>query len=305
MTAIGITASGTHPAAGHAPASHRPRATRPGGRCGASCRPGAELRDHRRRIRARVARRGGAGGLIRRPSPCRTATRCGRSPKRSHRARTRATSSMRSSDSTRSHGRRDLGGPAAGDPGGILGGSLTASLYDGRGERTPRRPSPPRRSARADALRRPAGAAARRPQRQREHASGSRRGRRRHPGCCRARPARGEPLPRPGVHRAAGGLRRLPRVRAHARPDLGGQRFQRGASARAAGLRRTGPHGIRLRSDVLDVSAAHPRHRRLVDEGSPRPRLHRRRRERSIPGRATPHPTSSSSARPTTPPEPR
>ena len=39
-------------------------------------------------------------------------------------------------------------------------------------------------------------------------------GRRRHPGCRRARAARREPLPRPRVHRAARGLRRLPRATA-------------------------------------------------------------------------------------------
>ena len=64
-------------------------------------------------------------------------------------------------------------------------------------------------------------------------------GRRRHPRLRRPRAARREPLPRPRVHRAARRLRRLPRPRADARPDLGGQRLERGAAARPAGVRRS------------------------------------------------------------------
>ena len=51
------------------------------------------------------------------------------------------------------------------------------SLYDGRGERTPRRPAPPRRSPRSAPVWRPAGSLAGGAQRQREHAPRSRRGR--------------------------------------------------------------------------------------------------------------------------------
>ena len=60
-------------------------------------------------------------------------------------------------------------------------------------------------------------------------------------------------------------------LRPDARADLGGERIERGAPARPAGVRRTGAHRVRLRPDVLDVSAAHPRHRR--ERGSPGTRV--------------------------------
>ncbi len=69
------------------------------------------------------------------------------------------------------------------------------------------------------------------------------------------------------------------------RPDLGGERVERGAAARSAGLRRSRAHRVRLRADLLHVSAPHAGHRRRLDRGHAIARLHRRRRERGIPGR--------------------
>ena len=72
--------------------------------------------------------------------------------------------------------------------------------------------------------------------------------------------------------------------------DLGGERLERGAAARPPGVRRAGTHGVRIRPDVLDVSAADAGHRRELDRGDPlgatsrsTPRAPRRRSP-------TPHP---------------
>ena len=96
----------------------------------------------------------------------------------------------------------------------------------------------------------------------------------------RWREARGdaEPLPRPGVRRAAHGAGRLPRRHGgsgHAGAGVGGQRLQRGDAAAAAGLRRAGPDRAELRADVLDVSRVRPRHRHRVGRRPPRRRTSR------------------------------
>ena len=101
---------------------------------------------------------------------------------------------------------------------------------------------------------------------QREHA---RRSPSRRPGRRRRRRPRGrrpEPLPGPGVHRAARGPRRPTWVTVlDAGSGLGGQREQRGAPAGAAGVRRPGPDGARLHPDVRDVPAVLPWHRHRLD----------------------------------------
>ena len=118
-----------------------------------------------------------------------------------------------------------------------------------------------------------------------------------------------EPLPRPRVHRAA--RRRWPatsrrrRVAARARAGVGGQRLQRGDAAAAAGLRRAGPHGARLRADVLDVPGVRPRHRHRLGGRPPRGRLHARPRRSPRRWSREHRPDVVLLPRPTTRPAPR
>ncbi len=307
MTAISITRTPHDATAPHGARSSHPRGAR-----GAARRHRAEPRGDQRRQRARVARRRApradsfttltvAAGDSLWSIAEQVAPGC-RSPRRRRRDRA----------AERSRRRHRLGRPAAVDPGGVLERAVIPVVAErllaapasthGRGEHSPRRPSPSRRPPRHDAVRRAPGGAAGRAEREREHASGSAGGRGRHPGCRRPRAARRQPLPRPRVHRAARGLRRLPRLRADARADLGGERLERSAAARAAGVRRAGTHGVRLRADVLDVPAADARDRRGAGSREPaRPtsRSTRRARQRRSP---RPRPTSSSCARRTTRP---
>ena len=119
--------------------------------------------------------------------------------------------------------------------------------------------------------------------------------------------ARPEPLPRPGVHRAARGAGGLPRTDGgDRRAGLGRQRLQRGDAAAAAGLRRPGPVSAVVRADVLDVSRVRPRHPHRA--GSPATA----RRDfaldlgaRRAPGRPSSGPRSCCCPRPTTRPAPR
>ena len=83
---------------------------------------------------------------------------------------------------------------------------------------------------------------------------------RRHPGCRRAAPcATSIATPTASSPSCARGS---PTTSGHGLTrdaDLGGERLERGAPARPAGLRRSRAHGARLRAHLLDVSAASPR----------------------------------------------